>query len=158
MAPHFVRLILITRRPQRSSFPREVAGSRKDAKVRSVVVAGRSCTLVYNALHRYYRYYPYYTYYEYYTDVRATSKEQAWHDGSFFLRFPPRASFSLFLRPHLLSATSSSFPACTASLHPSLQSFFSIASATHPLLSLTYSLSYLFCYLFTLRAESERAV
>lgn len=31
-------------------------------------------------------------YYEYYTDIRATSVEQARHDGFFFLRFPLRAS------------------------------------------------------------------
>lgn len=67
----------------------DTTGRRRLLPRESQPVAG---ALVYNALHRYYRYYPYYMYYEYYTDVRATSVEQARHDGFFFLRFPLRAS------------------------------------------------------------------
>jgi len=98
-ALHSIRSILITCR-HASRDPLEisrdcVARTRRYDRSSSPAAAGEPAglagALVYNALHRYYRYYPYYMYYDY-TDVRATSVEQARHDGFFFLRFPPRAS------------------------------------------------------------------
>lgn len=149
IAPHFARLILIIRRPQRLSSPRGSRGEpqgREGAIGRRRLPVGRWCIMRYTGITGIIRITRITSIIRTYVRPR---KNRPGHDGSFFLRFPSHMhlSFSPFPRLHLSSATSSSFPACTG-LTSSSSSIVLLHRATHPLLSLTYSLPYLSSVIF----------
>lgn len=130
-----------------------VARTRRYDRSSSPAAAGRASRIM---RYRYYRYYPYYMYYEYHTDVRATSVEQARHDGSFFLRFPLRASHPPRLSSRRVLPRTSSSRLILLFDHPPLYHDSSY-SRVHLSLSLSYSAASSVISFYP-KAESERAV
>lgn len=86
-------------------------------------------------------------YYEYYTDVRATSVEQARHDGFFFLRFPLRAS-RLPSRRISLGSLVTLPPYILISPHLPFRPSSSIPRLVHPRLTSLSSSLFLSCHIF----------